>query len=191
MSDYQVIIVGGGVAGLSCAIYTGQAGLRTLVIDKGESQLLKVKQIRNYPGLSPETSGEEWMHTARAQAESAGVDFLSTQVERLVLDRRPYEVTDQSGKVYTSDFIVLSVNLGFDLLENHGINLGINRHVPSKKIRYVEHANVEGVTGIAGVYVAGLLAHVPSQTVIAAGQGTFVGVQIASEALGRPYMWHD
>lgn len=191
MSDYQVIIVGGGVAGLSCAIYTGQAGLRTLVVDKGESQLLNVKQIRNYPGLSPETSGEEWMRTARIQAKDAGVEFVDAQVGRLVLDRRPYGVTERNGQSWTADFIVLSVNLGFELLENHGIHLGINRHVPSKKIRYVEHANVEGLTGLPGVYVAGLLAHVPSQIVIAAGQGTFVGVQIASDALGRPYMWHD
>ncbi len=72
----------------------------------------------------------------------------------MVLDSRSYEVTTQSGQSYTSDFIVLSVNLGFDLLENHGINLGINRHVPGKKIRYVEHADVEGITGLPGVYVA-------------------------------------
>ncbi len=191
MSAYQVIIVGGGVAGLSCAIYTGQAGLRTLVIDNGESQLLRVKQIRNYPGMAPETSGEEWMRTARMQAENAGVEFVNAHVDKMVLDHRPYQVTDRNNQIWTSEFIVLSVNLGFELLENHGLHLGVNRHVPSNKVRYVEHVNLEGTTGVPGVYVAGLLAHVPSQTVIAAGQGTFVGVQIASEALGRPYMWHD
>ena len=49
----DVLIVGGGVAGLSAGIFTGRAGLDTLVVSEGESILERNAHLENYPGSPP------------------------------------------------------------------------------------------------------------------------------------------
>lgn len=190
----DVVIIGGGVAGLSCALYTAKAGLSTMVIDAEASQLQTVKQLNNVPGLSSPAAplgGSDWLVYARSQAEEAGAKIHGDRATKLSLDTRPFHVVTERGFECTGDFVVLAVNLGYPWLTELGFDVAVNEHVPSGKIRYVVGAGYDGVTAVDGLYVAGLLAHIPSQSVIAAGQGAFVGVQIASRQLGRPYMWHD
>lgn len=187
----DVVIIGGGVSGLSCAIYTARAGMRTIVLDRPDSQLVGVKQVFNFPGFEQGIAGGDWLAAARAQACAQGANVKEETVVQLSFDDRPYTVTTEAANVYEATFVVLAVNLGYELLAKHGMDLAVNEHVPSKKIRYVPEAQYDGRTARAGVYVAGLLANVPSQSVIAAGQGAFVGVQIASAFVQKPFMWHD
>jgi len=190
----DVVIIGGGVAGLSCALYTAKAGLATVVIDADASQLQTVKQLNNLPGLSAPSAqlgGSEWLLYARSQASDAGAKIHSDRATMLSWDTRPFHVATERGFECTSEFAVLAVNLGYPWLTELGFDVAVNEHVPSGKIRYVVGAGYDGVTSVDGLYVAGLLAHIPSQSIISAGQGAFVGVQIASRHLGRPYMWHD
>ncbi|MDP9728129.1 NAD(P)/FAD-dependent oxidoreductase [Alicyclobacillus tolerans] len=200
MRHVDVLIVGGGVAGLSCALFTSKAGLSTLVIDNEDSQISDVKQIWNFPGIVEGISGEEWLSAARHQVQKYGGQFLTGQVTSLDVHSPIKKVFLEPNKIstnyewenpITTTYLVLSVNLGYQLLEDAGFSLAVNEHVPSRKIRYVEGVQYNGRTHITNVYIAGLLAHLPSQTVIASGQGAFVGIQIASQHLGKAFMWHD
>ena len=80
--QYDVIIIGGGPAGASAAIYTSRAGLKTLVIDKGltAGALGMTGKIANYPGLPGEISGAELLQRMRDQATGFGAEFISDKV---------------------------------------------------------------------------------------------------------------
>jgi thioredoxin reductase (NADPH) len=82
LNQYDVIILGGGPAGSSAAIYTSRAGLRTLVIDKGltAGALGITSKIANFPGIVGEISGAELVERMREQATSFGTRYVSDRV---------------------------------------------------------------------------------------------------------------
>lgn len=191
MKQADVIIVGGGVSGLSCALYTGKAGLKTVVLDDHSSQLKLISQIFNFPGIPAGTSGDQWLQTAQEQVKQQGVQLIEEKVVSLNLEERPYRVTTSAGEEWAAPYLVLAVNMGGELLSKYGYTLSVNEHVPNRKVQKVDGIGIEGKTNTPGVYVAGLLTGIPSQAVIAAGQGALVGVQIASDHQQKPFMWHD
>jgi thioredoxin reductase len=72
-----------------------------------------------------------------------------------------------------------------------GLEIAVNDNIKNKKIKKVVGVNWEGITSVSNLYIAGLLADLPSQVMIAAGQGAAVGVRVAQDATGDKYMWHD
>lgn len=78
---YDLIIIGGGPAGLSSGLYAGRAKLKTLIIEKEHTggQITTTSEVVNYPGIK-KTSGSELTSEMREQAESFGVKFKSCEV---------------------------------------------------------------------------------------------------------------
>lgn len=78
---FDVVIIGGGPAGATAAIYTARAGLKTVVLDKGltTGALGITARIANYPGFT-EIGGAELLERIRAQAESFGARFVTDRV---------------------------------------------------------------------------------------------------------------
>lgn len=85
---YDVIIVGGGPAGLTAGLYTGRAKLSTLVIEKvGMGSLYMAHKIDNYPGFPEGLTGTELNNLMKEQAKKFGAEF----VEGTLLGFDPYE----------------------------------------------------------------------------------------------------
>jgi len=78
MSD--VIIIGNGPAGISAALYTTRAGLKTTVIAKDGGALEKADKIENYYGFKEPVSGKELVESGISQAKRLGADFLKSEV---------------------------------------------------------------------------------------------------------------
>ena len=83
---YDAIIIGGGPAGLTAALYLARAKCRVLVMEKSAfgGQISLTEEVKNYPGAK-DISGAELAETMRRQAESFGAEFLSAEAEQLHL----------------------------------------------------------------------------------------------------------
>ena len=80
--ETDVVIVGGGPAGCSCALYASRANLKTVILDKNPSvgALAITHQIANYPGVPTDLSGETLLNLMRDQAIQYGTDYRRAQV---------------------------------------------------------------------------------------------------------------
>jgi thioredoxin reductase (NADPH) len=85
--DYQVIIIGGGPAGLTAGIYTARAGLRTILFEKKipGGQILNTDIIENYPGFEGIT-GFELAQKIEKQARVAGLEIASEEVQQFKVE---------------------------------------------------------------------------------------------------------
>ena len=95
MSDVRdVIIIGGGPAGYTAALYTARANLRPLVIEgfNWGGQLMITSDVENYPGYADGIIGPAMMADFRRQAERFGAEFVTDDVTRVDFSERPFRV---------------------------------------------------------------------------------------------------
>jgi thioredoxin reductase (NADPH) len=95
LSDVRdVIIIGGGPAGYTAALYTARANLEPLVIEgfNWGGQLMITSDVENYPGYADGVMGPAMMADFRRQAERFGAEFLTDDVTRVDFSERPFRV---------------------------------------------------------------------------------------------------
>src|SRR5688500_12111812 len=79
----EVIVVGGGLAGLSAGIYLGRALRDVLIIDAGESLAIWEPEVQNYLGFPDCIDGRELLRRGKDQALKYGVEFVHEEIDRL------------------------------------------------------------------------------------------------------------
>ena len=111
---YDVIIIGGGPAGASAAIYTARADLKTLVIDKGltAGALGITAKISNYPGVPGPVTGAELVEIMRGQAESFGAKFITDKIVDVNLTAEPKVLIGGTGVFQTKTLILATGSMG-------------------------------------------------------------------------------
>jgi len=111
---YDVVVIGGGPAGLTAAIYAARAKLKTLVLDKHPrtGALGMTSKIENYPGILQPISGAELLDLFRKQAIQFGAEYIQAQVTSVDLHRDPKEIISSAGTFYGRTVIIATGAMG-------------------------------------------------------------------------------
>ena len=98
--EFDVVIIGGGPAGCTCALYTSRADFKTVILDKNPAvgALAITHKIANYPGVPGDMSGDELLNIMRDQAVEFGTTYQRAQVFGI-------DISGEQKKVYTPEGI--------------------------------------------------------------------------------------
>lgn len=104
-----MIIIGGGPAGYTAALYTARANLEPLVIEgfTWGGQLMITSDVENYPGYADGIMGPAMMADFRRQAERFGAEFLTDDVTRVDFSERPFRVYVGDDE-YRADAVIVA-----------------------------------------------------------------------------------
>ena len=113
MSDTKhskVIIIGGGAAGYTAAIYAARAMLEPTLIQgiQPGGQLTITTDVENYPGFAEAIQGPWLMEQMEAQARHVGTNIIADTIINADLSKRPFRLTGDSGTIYTSDAVIIA-----------------------------------------------------------------------------------
>jgi thioredoxin reductase len=198
----DVVVVGGGVAGLSAAVYTARQGLDTLVVDPGGSILRRNARLENFPGFPLGVDARRLLDLLGEQAETAGADRLDARVTRVSPvdsdggadgahgrsgddapdDTRFVVATDGNDRIGARHVVAATKNEVGYLADLDGVE------TVDRGKSYVD-VDERGRTGVDGLYAAGRLARKPHQAAVCAGHGAEVAVTLLEDA-AVPF-YHD
>ena len=108
-AQYQLIIVGGGPAGLTAGLYAARGRLKTLLVEKGATggQVLVTDWVDNYPGFVEGVSGFDLMDRMTAHADRFGLEKRFALIKSLALAGEIKTVTLENGEALTASTIIL------------------------------------------------------------------------------------
>jgi thioredoxin reductase (NADPH) len=188
MTDYDVLIIGGGVAGLSAATFTARADLDTLVVNDGVSILYRNAILENFPGFPAGIDSRLFSLMLQEQAERAGCARLDAKVTDVAranhADDGGFTVeTNGDGETISSERVVMTSWSDASYVDGLDLELeesGSKRYVP---------VDDDGRTDVDGLYAAGRIAEQYHQAIVAAGHGSQVGITVVHDA--DPDFYHD
>lgn len=105
---FDVIIIGGGPAGISASLYTKRGNKKTLVINSESSILQEVHKIENYYGFENGISGKELYDIGIKQAKNLGIEVKQEEVLSVKINEKGFEVITNKD-TYESEAVIISV----------------------------------------------------------------------------------
>lgn len=109
-NHFDVIVIGGGAAGLTAGIYLSRAKLSTLILNEGTvgGQMVLTHEIANYPGIES-ISGYQLARNMKAQAQKFGCVIKSNlQITGMNLENELKAITVNGKDIYTSDAVIIA-----------------------------------------------------------------------------------
>ncbi|MEE6209399.1 FAD-dependent oxidoreductase [Salarchaeum sp. III] len=179
---HDVVIVGGGVAGLSAATFTARHGLDTLVVDAGEPILRRNAHLENFPGFPAGVNPRQLLDLLREQADTAGARRVEGRVTETIATDDGFRV-ETADDAYATEYVITATKGDTSYLTGlEGVD------IVDRGKTYVD-VDERGRTGVAGVYAAGRVAGKPHQAAVCAGHGAEVAVSLLEDD-NRPF-YHD
>lgn len=128
---YDLIIIGGGPAGLTAAIYAGRRKLNTLIVAKGIGGQMGISdQIENYPGFDF-TTGFDLSQNMLKQAQKWGAAIQSQEVEKIIKQKDGFIITTSQSQQFSARAVILAFGLTPKNLEVPG-----ERELQGKGVTY-------------------------------------------------------
>jgi len=188
----DVLVIGGGVAGLQAAVFTAKAGLDTLVLSGGEPLVCSTDRIQNLV-TRDRIAGDEIVETGRDRVRALGGDIRETTVTGLTREDTPgpFTVTTEDTETYGGEAVVVATADEFGFLEPLGdeIEYTSGRDGEFTMERHIETDDAN--RAIENVYVAGLANTWEYQTSVAIGDGAKAAVNLVSDRRDEAYVDHD
>jgi thioredoxin reductase (NADPH) len=174
--DHDVLIIGGGPAGLSAGIFTARAGLDTVIVNDGEPLLRRNAHLENYPGFPAGVNSRLLLDMMADQAERSGCSRQEARIVDLEQTAGGFRAATAEDSTVTAQFVIAATKNTVDYLSDiEGVK------TLSRGKDFVE-TDDRGRTGVEGLYAAGRLAMQPYQTIIVAGHGGSVGVAVIEDS---------
>lgn len=119
---FDVIIIGGGPAGLSAGLYAARSLLKTAIIEKGLTGglITTTTEVENYPGSEKDATGESITFRMFEQAQDAGCEFIYDEIDTLTKEQNVFRLKSLSGKSYEANAIIIASGTNPKLLGTKG-----------------------------------------------------------------------
>jgi threonine dehydrogenase-like Zn-dependent dehydrogenase len=203
---YDVVVVGGGPAGCSAAIFTARYGLETLVFDRGTTSLGRCAHLENYLGFPAGIDIPRFYDLMHDHVAEAGAELVADLVESVTrradgADGTPdFLVETQDGRAVTARRVVAATRYDADYLRPLDDPAMFEDDDPGEYDPSFDYSYpaADGSTPVEGLFVASPSDAAARQVIIAAGKGARVGLAVVEavrgaegvpEPLVTPYDW--
>jgi len=109
-NEWEIIIIGGGPAGLAAGIYAARGGAKVLLFAGAAvgGQIVLANEVENFPGFPQPVAGAELMQKMEAQAKRLGCLVLNSKVAGIKIDKSPFAISDLAGKQYYAKALIVA-----------------------------------------------------------------------------------
>lgn len=189
---HDVLVVGGGVAGLQAAVFTAKAGLDTLVLSGGEPLVCSTDKIQNLV-THEEIAGEEIIETGRTRVRALGGAIEDATVTTLAREGTPgpFAATTEDAGTHRGETVVVATAEEFEFLEPLSDEI---EYTSGREGEFTMESHIEtdeANRAAEGVYVAGLANTWEYQTSVAIGDGAKAAINLVSDRRDEAYIDHD
>ncbi len=202
----DVVVVGGGPAGCSAAVFAARYGLDTLVFDRGRSSIRECAHLENYLGFPAGVDPETLYGLVHAHVAEAGGTVVRERVESVdrvdadpdapcdadeavtaadTGDDRPFAVETDAGRRVRARRVVAATRYDADYLRplDEGSMFTAQTYEGEECERFDRsYAESDGATPVDRLYVASPSHETDRQAIIAAGRGARVGLRVVEDA---------
>jgi thioredoxin reductase len=186
--SYYVVIVGGGPAGASAATFTARAGLKTVLID-ADAGMTRRAMVNNHLGFPSGVPGPDLVDKGKAQAATAGAEVVAGKVVDLQrLGDESFVLKTEDGQTYEANQVILTIGANPELAKQLGIT---TKPGTEPRIKEIIDVDRDGRTSQPGIWAAGTTAGVSVHTIVTAGDGARVAINLISAAKGERHVDHD
>lgn len=183
---YDVAIIGAGPAGASAALFAAKAGKSIVMIDNNAS-VTKRAWVENHYGVDA-IHGNELFELGKKQALKFGTVLIEDKAQDIVKAENGYKIVTENGSEAEAKHIIIATGLAADLAEKAGIQV---KPGTEPRIKTIIDCDASGKTNLENIWAAGTIAGVSMHTIITAGDGAKVAINIISELNGERYVDHD
>lgn len=189
----DVVVVGGGPAGSTAAVFAARYGLDTVVFDRGNAALPRCGYLENYPGFPGGVDVETFRDLLAAHVDEAGAALRAEMVTDVSRDGEGFAVATDEGSAVDATYVVAAAWYDGSYLRGLGDDAAMfetHEHHGETEERFApDYADADGRTPVEGLYVAAPNGDRNDQAVVAAGQGAHVArclIEDDRHAAGHP-----
>lgn len=182
---YDVAIIGAGPAGASAALFTSKAGKSTVMFDSNQS-ITRRAWIQNHYGVEA-IDGPDLVDIGKRQAAKFGTELVDAKETEVRKASDGFELVTETG-TFSAKHVIFATGLAADVAEKLGV---VTKPATEPRIKTILDVDAQGRTNIRGIWAAGTVAGVSVHTIVTAGDGAKVAVNIISELNGERYVDHE